>query len=140
VRFEQEREQLVPLASQRSFQQEARVSRIVAEDYLVSLDTNRYSVPFRFIGQRVEVQRRGDTVHIFHRDHEVATHLVLPGRHQFRMLPEHGPGAIARLPRQRRSTVREPALRAPVVPEVEIRDLACYEALCGCAAAQEVRP
>jgi hypothetical protein len=66
----------VPLAGQRSFQQEARVSRIVAEDYLVSFDTNRYSVPFRLIGQRVEVQRRGATVHIFHRDREVATKLA----------------------------------------------------------------
>ena len=110
--FERERGHLVPLGDQRSFQQEARVSRIVAEDYLVSLATNRYSVPFRLIGQRVEVQRRGETVHIFHRDREVATHPVLPGTHQFRILPEHGPGATARLPRQRRSTLSEPAPRA----------------------------
>jgi hypothetical protein len=34
-----------PWRGKRSFQQEARVSRIVAEDYLVSLATNRYSVP-----------------------------------------------------------------------------------------------
>lgn len=109
ARFERERGHLVPLGDQRSFQQEARVSRIVAEDYLVSLATNRYSVPFRLIGQQVEVQRRGKTVHIFHRDREVATHPVLPGTHQFRILPEHGPGATARLPRQRRSTLSEPA-------------------------------
>jgi hypothetical protein len=140
VRFERERQQLVPLAGQRSFQQAARVSRIVAEDYLVSLATNRYSVPFRLIGQRVEVQRRGDTVRIFHRDQEVATHPVLPGTHQFRILPEHGPGASARTARQRRSTVSEPALGAASLPEVEIRDLARYEALCGPAAAPEVQP
>jgi transposase len=140
TRFEREREHLVPLGGQRSFQQEARVSRIVAEDYLVSVATNRYSVPFRFIGQRVEVQQRGDTVHIFHRDQEIATHPVLPGPHQFRILPEHGPGAIARLPRQRRSTVNEPPPRTAVLPEVEIRDLAWYEAMCGHVAAQEVSP
>lgn len=140
ARFERERGQLVPVAGQCSFQQEARVTRIVAEDYLVSLATNRYSVPFRLIGQRVDVQRRGDTVHIFHRDREIATHPVLPGTHQFRILPEHGPGAIARIARQRRSTQSEPALRAAAQPEVEIRDLACYEALCGNAAAQEVHP
>jgi hypothetical protein len=56
TRFERERGQLVPLAGQHSFQQEARVSRLVAEDYLGSLETNRHSVPFRLIGQRVEVQ------------------------------------------------------------------------------------
>ena len=140
ARFEREREHLVPLAGQRSFQQEARVARIVAEDYLVSFETNRYSVPFRFIGQRVEVQRRGDTVHIVHRDQEIATHAVLPGQHQFRILPEHGPGAIARLPRQRRSTRSEPTPCAAARPEVEIRDLAWYEAVCGSAVAQEVHP
>jgi hypothetical protein len=140
ARFEREREHLVPLAGQRSFQQEARVSRIVAEDYLVSFETNRYSVPFRFIGQRVEVQRRGDTVHIVHRGQEIATHAVLPGQHQFRILPEHGPGAIARLPRQRRSTLSESTPCAAALPEVEIRDLAWYEAVCGSAVAQEVHP
>jgi hypothetical protein len=117
-----------------------RVSRIVAEDYLVNVDTNRYSVPFCLIGQRVEAYRRGDTLHIFHRDHEVATHPVLPGRHQFRILPEHGPGAVARLPRQRRSTISEPSPCAGSLPEVEIRDLACYEALCGSDATHEVQP
>ncbi len=138
TRFERERGQLVPLAGQRSFQQEARVSRIVVEDYLVNLTTNRYSVPFRLIGQRVEVQRRGDTVYIFHRDREVATHPVLPSSHQFRILPEHGPGAIARITRQRQSTCSAVAMGSAALPEVEIRDLACYEALCGRAAAQEV--
>lgn len=134
LRFERERGQLVPLAGQCSFQREARVSRIVAEDYLVSLATNRYSVPYRFIGQRVEMHRRGDTVHIFHRDQEIATHPVLPGQHQFRIQPEHGPGAIARITRHRRSP------RPDALPEVEVRDLAWYEAVCGRTASQAVRP
>jgi len=138
VRFGRERDVLVPLTGQPSFQHEARVSRIVAEDYLVSLATNRYSVPYRFIGQRVEVQQRGETVHIFHRDQEIATHAVLPGQHQFRMLPEHGPGAIARTTRQRRSTVSGLGAVTRMLPEVEVRDLACYEAVCGAATAQEV--
>ena len=140
ARFERERGQLLPIGGQRCFQQEARVSRIVAEDYLVSLDTNRYSVPFRLIGQRVEVQRRSDTVHIFYRDREVAIHPVLPGTHQFRILPEHGPGACARTSRQRRSTWSDSAMSPGTLPEVEVRDLACYEALCSGATAQEVHP
>jgi len=131
---------LVPLAGQRGFQQEARVSRIVADDYLVSLATNRYSVPCRLIGQRVEVQRRGDTVHIFHRDQEVAAHPVLSGTYQFRILPEHGPGAIARTARQRQSTPTRSAGAAHTRPEVEVRDLACYEALLNAPAAHEVHP
>ena len=137
TRFGREHNHLVPLAGQPTFHHEARLSRIVAEDYLVSLATNRYSVPCRFIGQRVEVQQRGDTVHIFHRDQEIATHPVLSGPHQFRILPEHGPGAIARTTRQRRSTIRRVGSVTPMVPEVEVRDLACYEQLCGGTAARE---
>jgi hypothetical protein len=139
-RFARERGQLVPLAGQRPFQQEARVSRIVAEDYLVSFQTNRYSVPCRLIGQRVEVQRRGDTVHLFHRDQEVAAHPVLSGTYQFRIVPDHGPGAIARTARQRRSTPSRTTVAASPLPEVEVRDLACYEALCGASDAQAVHP
>jgi hypothetical protein len=37
---------------------------IVAEDYLVSFETNRYSVPFTLIGQTVEVQAREGQVEI----------------------------------------------------------------------------
>jgi len=131
TRFARERAHLVPLAGQRGFQQEVRVSRIVADDYLVGFETNRYSVPCRLIGQRVEIQRRGDTVHIFHRDQEITTHAVLPGQHQFCIVPEHGPGAIARHAHQRRSTVSDRPPGPSVFPEVEIRDLACYEAMCG---------
>lgn len=139
-RFARERGQLVALAGQRPFQQEARVSRIVAEDYLVSFETNRYSVPCRLIGQRVEVQRRGDTVHLFHRDQEVAAHPVVSGTYQFRILPDHGPGAIARTARQRRSTPSRAVGATSPLPEVEVRDLACYEALCGASDTHEVYP
>jgi hypothetical protein len=66
-RFVQEQPLLIPTASQPSFRLEAPLIRIVAEDYLVSVDTNRYSVPFALINQTVDVQRRGGTLRIFHR-------------------------------------------------------------------------
>jgi hypothetical protein len=78
-RFAREAPLLIPTASHPSFQLEARQLRVVAADYLVSVDTNRYSVPFTLIGQPVEVLRRGDTVEIFHRGARVATHPALPG-------------------------------------------------------------
>ena len=101
----------------------------MAEDYLVSFDTNRYSVPFALIGQTVEIQRRNGHVEVFHRDQLVAAHPVLPGQYQLRILPEHGPGAIARTARQRPSTPGvTPSVPAPY-PAVEVRDLAIYDAL-----------
>jgi hypothetical protein len=60
----------------------------------------------------------------------VITHPELPGRHQLRILPEHGPGASARTARSRHST--PPGHRsASALPMVEVRDLALYEALLG---------
>ena len=129
-RFAQERPALVPTTGQPSFRLEAPLARIVADDWLVSLDTNRYSVPFTLIGQPVEVHRCNGTLRILHRGAVVAEHPEVFGRHQLRVLPEHGPGASARTARQRHSS--PPGARLAVTPPaVEIRDLAVYDALLG---------
>ena len=129
-RFAREQAALVPTGSQPSFRLEAPLQRIVAEDYLVSIDTNRYSVPFALIGKVVEVHRRAGVLRVLHQGALVVEHPELPGRHQLRILPEHGPGAIMRLARQRRSTVPP---RRPLMLDaaVEVRDLALYDTLWG---------
>jgi transposase len=138
-RFTRERDTLIPLASRPSFQLDAPRSRIVADDYLVSIDTNRYSVPFQLIGRVVEVVRRDDEIRILHRGEVVATHRVLTGKYEVRIDPAHGPGAASRNARQRRSTPWPVELDAPQAhAEVEIRDLAIYDALA--APAIEVQP
>ena len=129
-RFTQEQALLLPTASQPSFRLEAPLTRIVADDWLVSIDTNRYSVPFLLTGQTVEVHRRAGTLRFLHRGTQVAEHPELAGRYQLRILPEHGPGAIARTARHRCSTALPPR-PASAVPIVEVRDLALYDALLG---------
>lgn len=128
-RFAQEQSALIPTVTQPSFRLEAPVVRIVADDYLVNVDTNRYSVPFTLIGQTVQVQRRCGVLQMMHRGAVVAEHPEIAGRHQLRILPEHGPGAITRTARQRYST--SAATRASAVPAVEVRDLGVYDALGG---------
>jgi hypothetical protein len=129
-RFAQEQPVLLPTTSQPSFRLEAPLARIVADDWLVSVDTNRYSVPFLPIGQAVEVHRRNGTLRILHRGAPVAEHPELGGKHQVRILPEHGPGASARTARRQHSTPA-PARSAVSATVVEIRDLAVYDALLG---------
>ncbi|MGH8524201.1 MAG: Mu transposase domain-containing protein [Gammaproteobacteria bacterium] len=129
-RFERERSVLIPTAGQPSFLTDVRLSRMVASDYLVSVDTNRYSVPFMLIGQAVEVERRGGEIRIFHRGELVAHHAQLCGRYQVSIDPRHGPGAIARNARRLVSSVGvcgEP--RDTRLTEVEVRDLGVYEQL-----------
>jgi len=131
-RFAGEAAVLAQAASQPSFLQAMRRDRIVAEDWLVSVDANRYSVPWRLIGKTVQVVRVGDRWHILHRGELVAEHPVLAGRHQLHVLPEHGPGAATRNARKRFSNV-PPAPRSDPRPHqlhgVEVRDLAVYDAL-----------
>lgn len=138
-RFARERDAIVALGGRPSFQLDAPCNRIVAGDYLVSLDTNRYSVPFRLIGQTVEVLRREDQIRILHRGDVVATHPVLSGKHELRIDPAHGPGAAARNARHRHSTPWPVSLDGVAAhPDVEVRDLAVYDAIA--AASIEVRP
>jgi transposase len=137
-RFAREREALVPTGSHAAFRLQARVARIVAEDYLVSFESNRYSVPFTLIGQSVEIERGGDRLVIYHGTKQVATHTVATGHHQMVILPEHGPGAIARQRRRQCSSSSGSLHRgtAAAEPEVEVRDLAIYEQLAGQHGAQ----
>jgi transposase len=129
-RFAEEARALTPFAGQRSFLQAMVRERVVAEDWMVTLDTNRYSVPFKLIGKTVQVTREGGQWMIRYNGRVVAEHAVLAGRLQLSVKPEHGPGAAMRNQRQR---FAEPLSRSPVAKpadrEVEVRDLAVYEQL-----------
>jgi hypothetical protein len=125
-RFVDEAAALAPTAGHASFLQAMVRERVVADDWLVSIDGNRYSVPFMLIGKRVQVVRQGGSWVIRHRGAMVAEHPVLAGRAQLSVQPGHGPGAAARNARQRFATPGSSATADPA-PEVEVRDLAVYE-------------
>jgi len=129
-RFATEQPALLTTLGHPSFRAEATHTRIVPTDYLVAFEANRYSVPFTLIGQTVDLRRREGQIEISHRGKLVAAHPELIGRYQLAILPEHGPGAVARNARQRYATPSVPAAAAGPLPSVEIRDLACYDALC----------
>ena len=132
-RFADEAAALAPTAGHPSFLQAMVRNRVVAEDWLVSVDGNRYSVPFGLIGQAVEVVRCGGLWQFRHRGRLVAEHPVLAGRAQLSVRPEHGPGAAMRNARKRYGgsiqPVDSPAPTRSSVPEVEVRDLAIYDTL-----------
>jgi hypothetical protein len=138
ARFERERGQLVPWRGNAASSRRPVSHASWPKTIWSAWRRTGIPCPFRLIGQRVEVQRRGDT----------CTSSIATGRSRgirsypaptnSRILPEHGPGASARTARQRRSTWTAPALPPGAMPEVEVRDLACYEAVCGSATAQEV--
>mgnify|MGYP001413612938 CR=1 FL=1 len=129
-RFAEEARALVPTAGHPSFLAAMVRERVVADDWLVSIDGNRYSVPFAPIGKTVQVVRQGGNWVIRHRGAVVAEHPVLAGRAQLSVQPQHGPGAAARTARQRHGS--RPALDVPLAQlprDVEVRDLAVYDRL-----------
>jgi transposase len=128
-RFAREQSALITTGGQPGFRLEASQPRRVADDYLVSFETNRYSVPFTLIGQTVEVTRRSGRLHLTHRGRLVAEHEALPGKYQVHILPEHGPGAIARTARRVHSSPFADRAGRGALPEVEIRDLGIYDTL-----------
>jgi hypothetical protein len=136
-RFADEAAALVPTAGQASFLQAMVRPRVVADDWLVSIDGNRYSVPFALIGQTVDVVREGGHWAIRHRGRLVAEHPVLAGRAQLSVRPEHGPGAVARNARKHYAGAEMLPAKSEVQTlhsiaedcEVEVRDLAIYETL-----------
>jgi len=128
-RFAAEAPLLVDTRSHPSYYQALRRSRVVADDWLVAIDANRYSVPWRLIGKTVEVVRVGACWQISHLGKVVAEHAILTGKHQLRVDPAHGPGAVARNVRSRFAS--SPNGPTPVAPlhDIEVRDLAVYEQL-----------
>jgi Integrase core domain len=132
-RFEREREALIKTSGQPSYLRAMVRERVVADDWLISVDANRYSVPFHLIGKTVQVIREGGDLLVRHGIKEVARHAVLPGRYQLSIKPEHGPGAAMRNARRRQSDVvatetgMHPAFLDP--HDVQVRDLCIYEQL-----------
>lgn len=127
-RFQRERDHLIPVSGQPGFMLQTRSSRIVADDWLVSFQTNRYSVPFSLVGRTVSVEPCGNEIRIYHRDDLVAVHELRQGRYGMSIRPEHGPGAIARNARKRHG-MTSGALQTSIASDVEVRDLSIYEQL-----------
>lgn len=104
--------------------------RVVADDWLICIDGNRYSVPFILIGKTVQVVREGSNWVIRHRAKVVSEHAILVGHALLSVRPEHGPGAASRNTRKRYSeppTTRERATETG--RNVQVRDLQIYEQL-----------
>lgn len=123
-----EREELVAVDLRPAPPRELVATRRVPKDALVAVETNRYPVPFEWVGQDVTVRILYEEVVLHGPDGQIVRHPKLAGRHQVaRWLGE---------PRQlppRKPLVRTPPGSDPLALEhvgyVEVRPLSHYEAL-----------
>ena len=115
-----------PLGGRPSFGSLRELSRVVGNDCAVEIDTNSYSVPWRLIGERVEVTVAAGQVRVRHGVREVAVHALAEGRRQRVIDAAHLDGvAGAGVTRARVELPGDP--QSPAL----LRPLAEYEALVG---------
>jgi transposase len=116
--FLEERDLLLAVKGRRAYVIEERSLRYVPKDCLVAFQTNRYSVPCRLAGKRVEVLTDGAMIKIYHGGELVSCHPRLEGTYRSSVDRRHYWGLIR---------AAKPAVTP--VDDVEVRDLAVYEQL-----------
>jgi transposase len=130
ARFERaEARALKPLADRPPFRACRTLRRLVRNDCAVEVDGNAYSVPWRLIGETVEVVIAAGRVRVRHGAGEVAVHALHEGRRQRIVDPVHLAGVAGFGGRIMRVTA-DPPENAPPVAEL-LRPLTEYEALAG---------
>lgn len=123
-RFAAEAGALRPLSGRAAFGQLRDLVRKVQADCAIDLDTNSYSVPWRLIGESVQVVVLAGRVIIRHAGQVVADHALNRGRRQRIVDRSHFVGIVG---------VEGPVRLAPVetAPAALLRPLAEYEAVVG---------
>jgi len=119
--FEEEKTLLIDHRGKPPYMFQERVVRHVAKNCLVTFETNRYSVPFRFVGKEVEVQSEMDQIRIYYDGHLIGIHPRLQGSYEMQVDQAHYQGIF----NKRESEACHRVLQE----EVEVRYLSFYENL-----------
>ncbi len=125
ARFAKEAGALRPLGGRAPFGQLRDLVRKVQADCAIDLDANSYSVPWRLIGETVQVVVLGGRVIVRHAGQVVADHPVCEGRRQRIVDKAHLAGVVGAAGMVRLSGP------LPVPPPDLLRPLAEYEAVAG---------
>lgn len=124
VRFADEAGALRPLGGRAPFGQLRDLVRKVRPDCAVDLDTNSYSVPWRLVGETVQVVVLAGRVIVRHAGEVVADHPLCDGRRQRVVDRAHLAGLVG-------TGCFRATTAPPMPPPTLLRPLAEYEALVG---------
>lgn len=119
---------LRPLGPKAPFIQVQELVRRVHSDLCVELETNHYSVPWRYIGEQVHLRAESGELRVLYAGKEIARHLLCLGRRQRIIDPRHFEG-VAVTSGATGGELRETSSRA-AVGEL-LRPLSDYEAVVG---------
>ncbi len=120
-----EKESLIPM-NDIPFETAERYPRKVSFDCFVSYQANRYSVPFKWVGQTVFIQDdKNGHLRIYVENACIAKHTKITGQHQTAICPEHVKGLSQ--PTTQSQTASLPRLVGSADPEVSERPLDVYD-------------
>ena len=122
------REELSPVSSQPPYALQTFAVRKVAADCLISFEASRYSVPWRYVRQLVDVQVAEERVKIYHQGALIADHARATKPNQVVLQRSHY-GDLGK-PRNHSRTLL-PKNPPQSAPEVEIRSLDVYALVAG---------
>jgi hypothetical protein len=125
-RFIEEKAHLTSLPLYRPYTPQETIERRVARDCFVNYQTNRYSVPWQYVGKKVEVKKAENKLRFYYGDDCISEHPVSETRHHISEQKAHFVGINTV------SQSRFLPLRADG-NEVQIRPLDVYVALAGVA-------
>ncbi|MXW46855.1 MAG: IS21 family transposase [Gammaproteobacteria bacterium] len=80
----------------RRWQRVAWRENTVHPDYHIAIDRHFYSVPYNYVGKKVDVRLRGRVIDVFHRGKQIASHLRSDAKGRATTLDEHKPEAHQR--------------------------------------------
>jgi hypothetical protein len=133
ARFERdERSALAPLAAKAPFLQVRELQRRVHTDACIELDTNRYSVPWKLIGESVTVLVAERQVRVLYAGQDVACHAQSAGRRMTVIERSHLSGIVGSHTAGV-SWLAKPSAppSAPEIPAELLRPLTEYESVLG---------
>ena len=130
ARFERETAALRPLPAKAPFLQVRELTRRVHTDACIELDTNRYSVPWRLIGETVTVVVAERQVRVLYAGQEVACHAQSPLRRTSVIDRRHLVGIVGGQHAGMSWLPRTPP-PPPIIPAELLRPLEQYEAALG---------
>jgi len=123
------KENLRPLGRLNPYTFHPAISRKVSIESRVRLNTNEYSVPFKYAGQCVDLKVKGEKLEILQKGNVIARHCLLKGRYEHSLKKEHYEGLL-----QYQKSLKAQQDSLPChdpywidSKEVEVRDLRLYE-------------
>jgi transposase len=128
-RFERERERLIAVDGRPVPVRERVETRRVPKDALVAVESNRYPVPYEWMGREVSVRILESEIVLDVPKHEPVTHPRLAGKHQVARWVGPPRSIVKRTPPRPASPPLHDGARRDELGHVDVRPLSQYESL-----------